>query len=159
MEYCKTLHFSFSQVSLVLLVLATLSSCCFLRNCPPGGKRSMDIMSQPAKECMSCGPGLQGQCVGANICCGPFGCEMGTSESSVCSKENESTTACAVSGPPCGSRNQGNCVADGICCDSGACSFNNKCKSNIERRDAQIFSLLKTLGLLETKAYNNGGMP
>lgn len=68
---------------------------------------------------MSCGPGLLGQCVGPDICCGPFGCQMGTSESNICGKENESTTACAISGPPCGSRNQGNCVADGICCDTG----------------------------------------
>lgn len=158
MECCKILHLSLPQVSLLLLMFTTLSSCCFIRNCPPGGKRSMGIVSQPTKECMSCGPGLLGQCVGPDICCGPFGCQMGTSESNICGKENESTTACAISGPPCGSRNQGNCVADGICCDTGACSFNTKCKLNSEPRDVQILSLLKTLGLIETKAYNNAGM-
>ena len=77
----------------------------------------------PSLQCMACGPELLGQCIGPDICCGPFGCQMGTSESSVCQKENESTTACAVSGPSCGSRNQGNCVADGICCDSGIYHF------------------------------------
>ncbi|XP_061171595.1 terepressin/terephysin-like [Saccostrea echinata] len=158
MEYCKTFQLNLTQFCLFFLALMTVSSCCFIRNCPPGGKRSMDIISRPGKECMACGPGLQGQCVGPDICCGPFGCHMGTSQSSVCEKENESTVPCAVSGPPCGSRNQGNCVADGICCDPGACSFNSKCKSNTEPKDVQIFSLLKALGLLETKAYNNGEM-
>lgn len=158
MECCKIFHLNLPQVSLLLLMFTTLSSCCFIRNCPPGGKRSMGIVSQPTKECMSCGPGLLGQCVGPDICCGPFGCQMGTSESNICEKENESTEACAISGPPCGSRNQGNCVADGVCCDTGACSFNSKCKLNSEPRDVQILSLLKTLGLIETKAFNNGGM-
>lgn len=57
--------------------------------------------------------------MGPDICCGPFGCLMGTSDAMVCQKENDSPIACAVSGDSCGSRGQGNCVADGICCDSG----------------------------------------
>lgn len=60
-----------------------------------------------------------GQCVGPDICCGPFGCLMGTSDAKDCQKENDTPVACTVSGEPCGSRGQGNCVADGICCDSG----------------------------------------
>lgn len=81
------------------------------------------LMYFPSLQCMACGPELLGQCIGPDICCGPFGCQMGTSDSSVCQKENESTKACAISGPSCGSRNQGNCVADGICCDSGIYHF------------------------------------
>lgn len=50
MECCKILHLSLPQVSLLLLMFTTLSSCCFIRNCPPGGKRSMGIVSQPTKE-------------------------------------------------------------------------------------------------------------
>lgn len=68
---------------------------------------------------MACGPDLSGQCIGPDICCGPFGCYLGTEESSICQKENESTHACEVQGDPCGSRDQGNCVGNGICCDSG----------------------------------------
>ena len=70
---------------------------------------------------MACGPDLSGQCIGPDICCGPFGCYLGTEESSICQKENESTHACEVQGDPCGSRDQGNCMGNGICCDSGKC--------------------------------------
>ena len=57
--------------------------------------------------------------MGPNICCGgSFGCYIGTLESRVCEKENESTIPCKVKGEQCGSRGQGNCVADKLCCDS-----------------------------------------
>ncbi|KAL5021590.1 hypothetical protein ScPMuIL_000745 [Solemya velum] len=71
-----------------------------------------------------------GQCVGPDICCGPFGCLMGTSDAKDCQKENDTPVPCTVSGEPCGSRGQGNCVADGICCDSVVCSMNPKCETS-----------------------------
>ena len=71
-------------------------------------------------QCMACGPGGIGQCVGPSICCGPgIGCMMGTPEAEVCQKENESTTPCSVRGQQCGIDDLGNCVADGICCVEG----------------------------------------
>ena len=69
---------------------------------------------------MACGPEGAGQCIGPNICCGAsFGCLMGTTETEVCQKENESTVPCTVKGRQCGVNNNGNCVADSLCCDEG----------------------------------------
>ncbi|ESO90380.1 hypothetical protein LOTGIDRAFT_53893, partial [Lottia gigantea] len=90
---------------------------CFIRNCPTGGKRAIEA-SEIGHKCMSCGPGNVGQCVGPNICCGRFGCYIGTKETEICEHENDSTVACRVEGKLCGSRQQGQCVANGICCDS-----------------------------------------
>jgi arginine vasopressin/oxytocin-neurophysin 1 len=74
-------------------------------------------------QCMSCAQGA-GICAGPDICCGPeIGCHMGTKLSSVCAKENESTTACTVPGRQCGPNNEGKCVANGICCTSGKLWF------------------------------------
>ena len=72
-------------------------------------------------QCLSCGPGNTGQCIGPNICCGAFGCYFGTPEAHVCAKENDSSTPCQVNGGTCGTRGQGNCVSDGVCCDE--CKF------------------------------------
>lgn len=113
----------------VVTLCIGLTNSCFVRNCPPGGKRSMDIVSRGVRPCLSCGPNNQGQCVGPNICCGIFGCYIGTVESQICEKENDSTQPCRISGEPCGSRGQGNCVADRLCCDSLACSYNSKCRT------------------------------
>ena len=71
-------------------------------------------------QCMRCGTGALGQCVGPNICCSPrSGCQIGTPEARVCEQENRSTTPCLVSGKQCGDGGQGKCVADRVCCDSG----------------------------------------
>ncbi|VDI71843.1 terepressin/terephysin-like [Mytilus galloprovincialis] len=140
------------QFSIQCFVTIILTFClieqtnsCFIRNCPPGGKRSMDTLTRVSRQCMSCGPELSGQCVGPDICCGPFGCYMGTLESSICQKENESTHPCEIQGAPCGSRGQGNCVTDGICCDSGACSYNAKCKTNNMKDNQAILNVLNEL--------------
>lgn len=127
------------------LVLITSSHACFIRNCPPGGKRSMDILPRASRQCMACGPTLEGQCVGPSICCGSFGCLFGTQEAFVCEKENDSTSPCEVRGEACGARGQGNCVASGICCDAGACSFNSKCRANSTKGNQQLLTLLNQL--------------
>jgi len=44
---------------------------------------------------------------------------MGTQETRVCDKEDDSTEPCAVRGEQCGRNGQGNCVAKGICCNAG----------------------------------------
>lgn len=127
---------------------------CFIRNCPPGGKRSMGIMSRATHECASCGPGMRGQCVGPSTCCGDFGCLMGTEDSRVCTKEDDDTEPCLIRGKSCGTMGQGNCVAEGLCCDAYACSYNSKCRVNSgKEEDQQILSLLNRL--LHTGDYTD----
>ncbi|XP_060607704.1 terepressin/terephysin-like [Ruditapes philippinarum] len=127
-----------------VIMLSSTTNGCFIRNCPPGGKRSLDVVSRGTIPCLSCGPANSGQCVGPNICCGSFGCYFGTSETQICQKENERTIACEIRGEPCGARGQGSCVTDGICCDSSACSFNDKCVAG-SQDSLQLISLLNKI--------------
>ncbi|XP_076436956.1 terepressin/terephysin-like [Babylonia areolata] len=134
----------------LLLLLQGAAHGCFIRNCPRGGKRAMDS-AETTRQCMSCGPGGVGQCVGPEICCGPeIGCLMGTAEAEACQKENESAAPCVVSGRHCGMDNTGNCVADGICCVEDACSYNSLCKVNSDDQDSkstrhELLSLIRRL--------------
>ncbi|BFY97773.1 hypothetical protein BsWGS_00813 [Bradybaena similaris] len=130
------LHLPMAPVYVIATVLFTflvfLSSgteACFIRNCPKGGKRSMDSSMEPRRECRKCGLGDVGQCVGPHICCGPqFGCHIGTPETEVCQQENDSLSPCFVKGDVCGARDSGNCVANGICCDGDSCAVNERCR-------------------------------
>ncbi|PVD29489.1 hypothetical protein C0Q70_08740 [Pomacea canaliculata] len=127
---------SLSWRLLVVLMLVvccwSAAEACFIRNCPRGGKRAFEG-EEEGKQCMACGPGGKGQCVGPSICCGQeIGCLMGTSQALECVKENESTVPCVVNGSPCGINNMGICVANGICCVQDACSYNSICNSNQE---------------------------
>nr|QFQ61128.1 hormone superfamily conopressin/conophysin [Conus magus] len=134
---------------LMLLLLGTAQGC-FIRNCPRGGKRAVDAV-QPTRQCMSCGPEGVGQCVGPSVCCGlGLGCLMGTPETEVCQKENESSVPCAISGRRCGMDNTGNCVADGICCVEDACSFNSLCRVDTDQEDSvsarqELLTLIRRL--------------
>ncbi|KAL8592137.1 hypothetical protein ACOMHN_033508 [Nucella lapillus] len=137
-------------VCLVVVVAGAVDGC-FIRNCPRGGKRALEPMEN-TRQCMSCGPGGAGQCVGPNICCGlDIGCLIGTPEAEVCQKENESASPCVVSGRHCGMDNTGNCVADGLCCVDDACSFNSLCKARVEGEGSpkstrhQLLSLIRHL--------------
>lgn len=145
MDLMKQISIKLLVTIILTLSLITVANSCFIRNCPPGGKRSMNTITRITRQCMACGPDLSGQCIGPDTCCGPFGCYLGTEESSICQKENESTHACEVQGDPCGSRDQGNCVGNGICCDSGACSFNAKCKTNTMKDNQAILNVLNEL--------------
>ncbi|XP_059175460.1 conopressin/neurophysin-like [Physella acuta] len=120
---------------LVLGVIMSSVQACFIRNCPRGGKRSIDVISH---ECMRCGPDGKGQCIGPNICCGPeFGCHISSKETQVCQQENQDATPCVVRGAPCGAENSGNCVADGICCDEVSCASNERCRQTSSAVDGQ----------------------
>ncbi|XP_012939782.1 lys-conopressin preprohormone isoform X1 [Aplysia californica] len=114
---------------LAVISFSVVADACFIRNCPKGGKRSMDMQLLGQRQCMACGPDGIGQCVGPNICCSPhFGCHIGTPETEICQKENQSTSPCSVRGETCGYRDSGNCVANGICCDSESCAANDRCR-------------------------------
>jgi len=116
-----------TTVGVLVLTSSLLTDACFIRNCPRGGKRSLDTGTLGQRQCQPCG--VDGQCVGPSICCSPYsGCSMGTLETDICQQENLRTTPCEVQGEPCGYQNEGNCVADGICCDSDSCALNKKCR-------------------------------
>lgn len=70
---------------------------------------------------MSCGPGRTGQCFGPGICCGPFGCLVGTQDSIVCQREGffQESEPCIAGNSSC-RRNTGRCAAEGICCNQGS---------------------------------------
>lgn len=71
-------------------------------------------------QCITCGPGHLGRCLGSQICCGPFGCLIGTLETIRCKQQIvlPDVDSCAISGLPC-RKNSGKCVSDGICCSHG----------------------------------------
>ncbi|CAI9739012.1 hormone conopressin/conophysin [Octopus vulgaris] len=133
---------------LIVVVLLPLVKGCFWTSCPIGGKRSNIPATEP-RQCMSCGPNGEGQCVGSNICCHKDGCIIGTLAKE-CNEENESTTACSVKGVPCGTDGQGRCVADGVCCDESACSSNARCNTSGGRSKT-----LKDLLLILNKMYRD----
>nr|ABR68852.1 vasotocin-neurophysin [Platynereis dumerilii] len=121
--------FTLQYGSAVLLTLVVCCSACFVRNCPPGGKRSMDLPQiHSTRQCMRCGPQGLGQCFGPNICCGPsIGCYINTLESEECSKENDVRTPCDITAEICGVDGQGRCGADGVCCTDEKCTLDSSC--------------------------------
>ncbi|BFZ02539.1 hypothetical protein BsWGS_05578 [Bradybaena similaris] len=131
--------------------LCLMSKACFIRNCPKGGKRSLDESITPTRECMRCGPAGLGQCVGPRVCCGPqFGCHISTAESAVCQQEDKKAAPCYISGLSCGERDTGHCVADGVCCDSVSCSIDERCLLNRTRKPemrirSEVVQLIDTL--------------
>ncbi|XP_071493859.1 oxytocin-neurophysin 1-like [Diadema antillarum] len=113
---------------LLVLVIAVWiggSFACFVSNCPRGGKRSS---SRPLRQCLECGPGGVGRCVGPGICCGPtIGCHINTQHTLSCMRENEIPTPCDLRGSPCQTVASGTCVAMGVCCNSDSCSEDASC--------------------------------
>jgi len=147
----------------VVVISSSVSDACFIRNCPKGGKRSMESTLLPKRECMKCGKGGLGQCVGPRICCSPhFGCHLGTVETEVCQQENQSVSPCYVTGDVCGERDAGNCVADGFCCDSDSCAVNERCRlkgdSNKDIQDTStredILQLIQKLLRVKDRDYD-----
>ncbi|XP_064101142.1 oxytocin-neurophysin 1-like [Macrobrachium nipponense] len=123
------------QLSVVLVVISIImgySNACFITNCPPGGKRSMPSSHiGHTRTCTSCGPGLQGRCLGPEICCGEtIGCFLGTRESQICRTENLIPVTCNNSDlKTCGVSRSGHCSAVGLCCTEAKCEFDINCIS------------------------------
>ncbi|XP_008334237.1 vasopressin-neurophysin 2-copeptin [Cynoglossus semilaevis] len=123
----------YSLLPLCLLGLLTVSSACYIQNCPRGGKRA--LTETGVRQCMSCGPGDRGHCFGPSICCGEsFGCILGSTETAHCMEENYLLSPCQAGGRPCGSEG-GRCAVSGLCCDSESCTVDNDCVGDAEASD------------------------
>nr|BCO16377.1 oxytocin/vasopressin-like peptide [Notocomplana humilis] len=134
-------------VLFAVLLFAQVTFACFIRNCPPGGKKRAHISHMGADsthQCSICAGG-RGRCVGPNICCGDgLGCVVRGEAAAACALENENPHPCAVAGPPCGSQKNGNCAADGLCCTSESCSLASECRKP-QRRNKGLDRLMNVL--------------
>ncbi|XP_030639721.1 vasotocin-neurophysin VT 1-like [Chanos chanos] len=110
---------------LCVLGLLSLSTACYIQNCPRGGKRSFP--DPVSRQCMTCGPGDRGRCFGPSICCGEdIGCLLGSPETANCLEEDYLPSPCEAGGKVCGS-DEGRCAAPGVCCDSEGCVLDPDC--------------------------------
>ncbi|XP_071542157.1 oxytocin-neurophysin 1-like isoform X2 [Panulirus ornatus] len=117
-------------VVVVVTILVGSAAACFITNCPPGGKRSgATAQLGRSRTCASCGPDLQGRCMGPEICCGPaIGCFLGTREARLCQAENLVPLTCTNSDlKTCGRMQEGRCAAAGLCCTEDKCVFDSGC--------------------------------
>ncbi|XP_019875871.1 neurophysin 1 [Aethina tumida] len=128
----------------LLLVLADVVVGCLITNCPRGGKRSgkFELMEPNIKSCVSCGPGHTGQCFGPSICCGPFGCLMGTSETIRCQREGffQEREPCIAGSSFC-RKNTGRCAIDGICCNQESCHVDKHCSLDEKKSSENLMGM------------------
>ncbi|EFX71881.1 putative vasopressin-like neuropeptide preprohormone [Daphnia pulex] len=124
--------FCLIALSMTEMIIPLTAKPCFITNCPPGGKRSSQLVEPSSYlECAPCGPAGKGTCLGANLCCGShFGCFFKTEETNVCLLTNlKSTQICNqhfwktdLKSASCslnGDKIDGICVADLLCCSLG----------------------------------------
>nr|XP_015215939.1 PREDICTED: neurophysin 2-like [Lepisosteus oculatus] len=110
--------------AICLLGLLSLSSACFISNCPLGGKRAVPDLGHGHRQC---GPEDRGRCFGPSICCGEeLGCYVGTPETARCLEENYLPSPCEAGGRACGAEG-GRCAAPGVCCDEESCTIDDSC--------------------------------
>ncbi|KAG7163703.1 oxytocin-neurophysin 1-like [Homarus americanus] len=115
------------------------TTACFITNCPPGGKRSGPTAQLGrTRTCTACGPGLQGRCLGPEICCVlGIGCFLGTREARMCHAENLVPVTCANRDlKSCGRMQEGRCAAAGLCCTEMKCEFDSSC--TVEGREERV---------------------
>ncbi|XP_075214575.1 neurophysin 2-like [Lycorma delicatula] len=128
--------------SLIFLYGMSLATACLITNCPKGGKRGFQSYlgklvdsklteKDSPPQCIKCGPGGDGRCVGPTLCCGPrIGCLMSSpgilSQCSGYSFTPSSTTPTCLT-----SSGYGICAVDGICCNSESCRIEPSCEADL----------------------------
>ncbi|KAK0182768.1 hypothetical protein PV327_000869 [Microctonus hyperodae] len=119
------------QTLFIVSIFICTSVGCLITNCPRGGKRrdlSLPLLPNLFKKCTSCGPKLQGNCFGPNICCGStIGCYIGTPETHNCRGENLFFNPCIAGFAMCRD-NTGRCAANNICCNQESCHIDPTCR-------------------------------
>ncbi|KAF7278772.1 neurophysin 1-like [Rhynchophorus ferrugineus] len=132
---------------------------CLITNCPRGGKRSGKfplIERSNVKQCISCGPGNSGKCFGPSICCGPFGCLMGTPETIKCQRDGffHEKEPCIAGTSNC-RKNTGRCALDGICCSQESCHMDKQCSMDEKNANILPIDLINMLGYAADGGFDN----
>ncbi|XP_022916575.1 oxytocin-neurophysin 1-like [Onthophagus taurus] len=145
--------------TLILCIIQDqLSHGCLITNCPRGGKRNGRINSLDTniKQCISCGPARSGQCFGPGICCGPFGCLIGTPDTLKCLKEGQfhENEPCIAGNSSC-RRNSGRCASEGICCTQESCHMDKSCIFEEKRELTIPLELYNLFGYQNVPEYSN----
>ncbi|XP_066137604.1 oxytocin-neurophysin 1-like [Euwallacea fornicatus] len=149
----KVLRIIITVLTYLVLINSVYVSGCLITNCPRGGKRSGKFGAmensnmKQVHQCISCGPGGTGQCFGPKICCGPFGCLLGTPETIRCQRDGmfHELEPCIAGTANC-KKNTGRCATDGMCCSQDSCHVDRECLSEDKK-------LLKT-GLSPIELFN-----
>ncbi|CAH0564070.1 unnamed protein product [Brassicogethes aeneus] len=100
------------------------------------------MLEPNVKQCISCGPGQMGQCFGPNICCGPFGCLMGTPETLRCRREGffQDREPC-IAGISFCRKNTGRCASEGVCCNQDSCFSDRNCNFEDKKMPENIMGM------------------
>ncbi|XP_060522723.1 oxytocin-neurophysin 1-like [Cylas formicarius] len=126
-----------TRACIFMLVLSdVLVNGCLITNCNKGGKRSGKFdLAEGFKSCVSCGPNNAGKCFGPMVCCGPFGCLIGTPESLKCQREGQfhEKEPCVAGFANC-RKNTGRCATDGVCCSQESCHIDKQCSLVEDKR-------------------------
>ncbi|XP_030763412.1 oxytocin-neurophysin 1-like [Sitophilus oryzae] len=147
-SFLKTLY----RFMFIMFLGDILASGCLITNCPRGGKRSGKfalLEKSNIKQCIACGPGGTGQCFGPSICCGPFGCLMGTPETIKCHRDGffHEKDPCIAGSANC-RKNTGRCTMDGICCSQDACHIDKQCSLDEKKVLAENISPIELMNML-----------
>ncbi|CAG9769362.1 unnamed protein product [Ceutorhynchus assimilis] len=142
----------FVTVLFFVILSDILVSGCLITNCPRGGKRSggkYGIALNNIKQCIPCGPGETGQCFGPSICCGPFGCLMGTPETIRCQRDGAFHTRepCVAGSANC-RKNTGRCAVEGICCSQDSCHADKQCLLDDKKSVTENLSAVELFNFL-----------
>ncbi|XP_077558007.1 oxytocin-neurophysin 1-like isoform X1 [Haemaphysalis longicornis] len=113
---------------LLLGLAAGVTKACYITNCPPGGKRSVEPSA--ARMCPRCGPSGRGVCYSADVCCTSTSCVINDPLHVLpCRAENLRSHLCLVPGKQCG--NYGRCAKSGFCCGADGCKRDDSCSRDV----------------------------